>query len=160
MSTYDVPGSNPANGDSLHPGCWAETDDDSLVYVEGVSTNENSVIYSIFDLTDPNNPIEYRDSMPIDGFEELFKNSPDKWIWHDKTPFPWQRVMAIFKDGNKIPSADQIISAAEKIAASRQLIKNKLKKDTFSHRVKNTNITRSGSIIIDKIQRAINELRK
>jgi len=161
MATCDVPGANPNNNDELHPGCWAEADDNSLIYVEGVSETENIVIYSIFDLTDPNNPLEFRDSMPIDGFEQIFKNSPDTWTWHDKTAFPWQKIMSIFKDGSKVPSADQLISAAQRIVKTRKIYKsNKIKKDDIKEKIDNSYITKTGHVIIDKIQRALNELRK
>lgn len=51
MSTNDVPGANPVNGDKLGMGCWAEHQDGSMILVEG--TEGNRVIYSIFDMARP-----------------------------------------------------------------------------------------------------------
>jgi len=161
MATCDVPGTNPANNDDLHIGCWGEADDDSLIFVEGVSNAENRVIYSIFDMSNKNNPFEYRDSMPKDGFEKMFsKDSSGKWTWHDKTPFPWEgRIMNCFPDGQRIPSAKQIISAAKRIATSRNLIGHPIKKQDYKHMVKQI-ISKTGDSIINKLQKALDKVKK
>src|SRR5262245_2443793 len=119
MSTNDVPGANPANNDELAMGCWAEHDDGSLIFVE--STEANRVIYSIFDLAkEP--PIEYRDAMPESSFKKTFSwktGAFEKWTWHDKTPFPWDRIIENgFADGEKPVSADHTLTAAERVAES------------------------------------------
>jgi len=121
MSTNDVPGSKPSNHDTLAVGCWAEHGDGSLILVEG--TEDSQVIYSIFDVEqDP--PVEYRDAMPEDGFKKQFSwpsKSDIKWTWHDKTPFPWDRVMKDFKSGNKLSSVSGVISVARRIGESLNL---------------------------------------
>jgi hypothetical protein len=125
MSTNDVPGANPSNGDSLGMGCWAEHSDGSLMLVE--STEASRVIYSMFDMSrDP--PIEYRDAMPESSFKKTFSWDPtrrsgpnEKWVWHDKTPFPWDRIIkGGARDGSRLPSADHIASEAERVARSRR----------------------------------------
>ncbi len=164
MSTNDVPGAKASNNDKLAMGCWAEANDDSLILIEGVSTAENRVIFSIFDLSNSEQPLEYRDSMPIDGFEEDFSygdKSQDKWTWHDKTDFPWERVIKNFPDGSRLPSAESVLNAAKRVAKSRHLIASKVIKKEISHRMEQAfNVTKTGNIIIDKLQRALGELRK
>lgn len=122
MSTNDVPGANPANRDVLAMGCWAEHEDGSLVLVEAVEAG--TVVYSIFDVA--NTPTEYRDAMPEQTFKDRFSWRPDddddatniKWVWHDKTAFPWSRVMANFPPGPRQPSAEAHMTAAQRIAES------------------------------------------
>lgn len=125
MSTNDVPGANPSNGDQLGMGCWAEHADGSLIFVE--STEGSRVIYSIFDMSkEP--PVEYRDAMPESSFKVTFtwdpkgkKSANEKWTWHDKTPFPWDKIIkAGVVDGPRYPSADHLMSAAERVVASRE----------------------------------------
>lgn len=120
MATNDVPGANPVNNDELHVGCWAEHADGSLILVMGLT--KGRVVYSIFDLsTDP--PVEYRDAMPEDGFKKdfSFASGKDKWTWHDKTEFPWNRVMKDFKDGSRFASANDLINAAQRVVKSRSI---------------------------------------
>jgi hypothetical protein len=125
MSTNDVPGAKAANNDALAMGCWAEHDDGSMIFVEGVEAGK--VVYSIFDLaTDP--PVEYRDSMVEHGFKTQFTWDPKaqstkslKWTWHDKTPFPWDTVMQDFSPGQRHGSAVATISAAARVAESLRL---------------------------------------
>lgn len=119
MSTNDVPGHDPRNHDELAMGAWAQHDDDSLILVE--STEASRVIYSVFDMAhDP--PIEYRDAMPEASFKKTYSwpGSKDKWTWHDKTPFPWEKIIKQFKDGPKSAAADHITTAAERIRTSRE----------------------------------------
>jgi len=124
MSTYDVPGSNPSNNDELSLGCWAEHDDGSLIFVE--STEGNRVVYSIFDMS--KTPIiEYRDAMAESTFKKQFswnKNNKkqDKWLWHDKSAFPWDRVIKKgAQDGLRHASAADTLTAAERVAESLKL---------------------------------------
>lgn len=121
MSTCDVPGANPANGDSLGCGCWAEHKDGSLLLVEG--SENNRVIYSVFDMS-RKPPVEYRDAMPRVNFEKQFSRNlggnADSWIWHDKSPFPWDRIIkADVKDGTKAASAKDVLNAAQQIIESQ-----------------------------------------
>lgn len=113
MSTNDCPGERKSNNDVLAMGCWAEHDDGSLILVQ--STEDKRVIYDVFDLKGqmPNGVtsslhtggrvvMEHRDVMDEKRFKEEFsydarKDKKDgvseRWTWHDKTPFPWQRVI-------------------------------------------------------------------
>ena len=120
MSTDDVPGFNPIHNDELAMGCWAEHEDGSLIFVE--STEGNRVIYSMFDL-DKDPIVEYRDAMSEKGFKERFSHpNTDKleWTWHDKTEFPWDRVMDDFPAGEKT-SAVATLTAAARVAQSLEL---------------------------------------
>lgn len=141
MSTSDVPGANPANNDQLAMGCWAEHSDGSLIFVE--STEGGRVIYSVFDMSkEP--PIEYRDAMPEGSFKNTFTWKPgkstgtpnEKWTWHDKTPFPWDRVIKRgVTDGPRHPSADHLMSAAERVAQSLRLRGAELNERDYEHRM-------------------------
>lgn len=133
MSTNDVPGANPANRDKLAMGCWAEHSDGSLILVESVepegagpTVKSNRVVYSIFDLGLVQ-PVEYRDAMPEDGFKKQFSWKADRgakvddeirWTWHDKKPFPWERVFDDFPAGQRMASAVATRTAAQKVADS------------------------------------------
>jgi len=148
MSTHDVPGYNPVNNDKLAMGCWAEHKDGSLILVEG--TEGDRVIYSMFDTTQA--PImEYRDAMPESVFKKAFSwksgdsINNEKWTWHDKTPFDWNRVIkAGGKPGLRYAIVDDQISAAMRVAEALKL--------------NGEPSSRTGRLI-DKFQRAINELR-
>jgi hypothetical protein len=168
MSTHDVPGYNPDNADTLKALCWAEHEDGSLILIE--STEGGRVIYSIFDMSGkdkipPTPIIEFRDAMPEKGFKDLFSWNPkkkkeEKWLWKDKTPFPWERIIEEgSKDGVRFANVEDQLSAALHVARARNLIGqgkavsvDKIKTFMSSMGVK-------GKIITDKIQRAIHELR-
>jgi len=124
MSTNDVPGAKPSNHDELGSGSWAEHADGSLIYVAG--TENGRVIFEIFDLSDDERPVEYRDAMPKKLFEQKFswdgKGSSVRWTWHDKTPFPWDRILRHFKEGVKPVSAQQFIEDAMAVHSSRERI--------------------------------------
>ena len=139
MSTNDVPGANPDNGDELATGCWAEHEDGSLIFVE--STEVNRVVYSIFDMA-KDSPIEYRDAMPTASFNTTFSWAPaddrsgnEKWTWHDKTPFPWDRIIeAGIRDGTRPAAAEHTLNAAERIRESRERHRE-LRESTAAERV-------------------------
>lgn len=162
MSTHDVPGARPENGDTLAMGCWAEHDDGSLIFVE--STEADKVIYSIFDMAvDP--PVEYRDAMPIKEFERKFswtlattrkgKDKAEKWTWHDKTPFPWDRIIqAGARDGARHASAGALISAASRVAQSLRLRGRQVEPGEFEH----MSPKQRAETLIDRIQDAIKDL--
>ena len=135
MATKDVPGSNPRNHDKLGVGCWAEHSDGSLILVEGLE--DDRVIYSIFDLN-KSPMLEYRDAMLIGDFEKAFTcNSADigqpyktkdkktvtkqQWTWHDKSQFPWDRILGVAADGPKFVSAHSLMSAAARVADDLKL---------------------------------------
>lgn len=173
MSTNDVPGANPRNNDELAMGCWAEHDDGSLIFVE--STETGRVIYSMFDMA-KQPPVEYRDAMPETSFKKTFSWVPDgkktgtneKWVWHDKTPFPWDRIIkGGFADGERLPSADHVMSAAERVADSLRLRGARLDSDRHKHRTEETfsrpqidDATQIASVVLDKMRRALGELMK
>ena len=157
MGTYDVPGKKERNRDELTIGCWAEHDDGSLLLVEGLE--DGKVVYSIFDLSkEP--PVEYRDAMPESGFKDFFSwedDDDERWFWHDKTSFPWDKVMAHFKGGEKDVSALDQMTAAERVAKRMKLRGIPMKVSKFSHRAPRTE--KKSNMIINKIQRALEELR-
>jgi hypothetical protein len=135
MATTDVPGSNPAAGDELKVGCWAEHTDGSLIFVEGFENG--TVTYSIFDTS--TEPItEYRDAMPEKGFRDLFvdpKSGGNSFLWHDKTPFPWVRVVkAGAQPGQRFASASDQLSAAERLARSLNLRSRQVEQGEISGR--------------------------
>lgn len=119
MATDDVPGANPANKDVLSAGCWAEHSDGSLLYVKG--TENQQVVYELYDtLHAP--PVHYQDAMREEAFKKQFSYPPigksaEKWTWHDKTPFPWTRVMSALD--RPMPQAADVVetlSAAARVA--------------------------------------------
>lgn len=116
MATTDVPGSNPANGDALKLGCWSESKDGSLLLVEGFE--QGLCTYCLFDLSGAE-PIQYRDRMVDADFRALFvppAGTPAEWTWHDKTPFPWDRVIRQgARPGLDYASAGAQLSAAERL---------------------------------------------
>lgn len=156
MSTDQVPGNKPETRDELALGCWAEHEDGSMIFVESVE--DGRVVYSMFDLTETE-IVEYRDSMSELGFKKSFSwptDTGDKWTWHDKTPFPWDVVIDLgAKDGRKFPHADALESAAERVARSRRLHKR-----TFNYDAALAKAGSAGRAIVDKIQRAVGELRR
>lgn len=159
MSTNDVPGANQHNNDELAMGCWAEHDDGSLIFVE--STEAFRVIYSIFDVAKVP-PIEYRDAMPEAQFKRTFSWKPgtksERWTWHDKTPFPWDRVIkAGASDGGRLASAEAILTAAERVAESLKLRGAAVARDI---RYRQDTVVEKSKTIWDKLSRAIAELGK
>lgn len=176
MSTQDVPGANPRNYDELAMGCWAEHSDGSLIFVE--STEADRIVFSMFDVKAK--PIlEYRDAMPKTDFEKAFSWDPkaketktakgkvpqEKWTWHDKTPFPWDRIIKQgFSDGMRHASADETRTAAERIAESLR-IRGREYDERHEHRIEQELPRRGGGMsakdrVWDKIERALNELMK
>lgn len=152
MSTNDVPGYNPKNADKLAMGCWGESPDGSLIFVEGVENGR--VIYSMFDAAfDP--VVEYRDAMPEAEFKTVFswkanrtavKGKPSdkvpatiQWTWHDKTEFPWDRVIKKgAKDGARFASAHDQLSDAQRVADSLKLRGQKFKTEQADHMTEKT----------------------
>jgi hypothetical protein len=168
MSTNDVPGANPKNRDELACGCWAEHEDGSLIFVE--STEDDRVIYSVFDME--KDPVtEYRDSMKIGAFKKAFTWNPSdkallsgiKWTWHDKTPFPWDRVIKKgAKDGIRHVHVEDQLNAAERVRQSRESKKEKVTLPRpVDEREIEAKVDRLGSKakkIMKKLQRALEEL--
>lgn len=151
MATNDVPGSNPANGDVLAAGCWAEHEDGSMLYVKG--TEDKQVVYELYDLAkDP--PVYYQDAMRAEAFEKSFgRDADDEWTWHDKTPFPWGRVMKIFdRPVAKHADVHDELSAAARIADSLRLRARKMTESDVSGRAER--IVRKGRGILERLERA------
>lgn len=125
MSTNDVPGADPINNDVLKMGCWAEHADGSMILVEG--TESNSVVYCIFDRAfSP--PVEYRDAMPEINFKRQFSWKPgdsgskERWTWHDKTPFPWNKIIKQgARSGVRFADAEGLETAAQRVGKSLNL---------------------------------------
>lgn len=168
MSTNDVPGACPEHRDKLAMGCWAEHEDGSLIFVE--STEGGRVIYSIFNMA-VTPPVEYRDAMPQKGFEDHFSYTPNKkkgkkpigdvvWTWHDKTPFPWDKVMdAGVKDGVRHVNVEDQLNAALRVAHARNLINQGKPINTDKLKSFMDQMGVKGRTVMNKIQRAIQELR-
>jgi len=157
MSTNDVPGAKAANNDALAMGCWAEHADGSLILVQ--STEGKRVIYEVFDLSDPKHVVDYRDSMSEKAFKTHFswKGKGDKWTWHDKTPFPWDRMIkAGVKDGPRAVSATAQLTAAKRVAKSRGIKGKKLKTKDIEHMVER--VGKAGHDIVSTLQEAIRSL--
>ena len=162
MSTNDVPGFEPRNKDELANGAWAEHDDGSLLLVQ--STEGGRVVYMMFDMS--TEPItEYRDAMPEKGFKKTFSWNPKdkdsiKWTWHDKTPFPWDRVIREgASPGMHYVSADDHISAAERVALARRLRAEDFDPEEHDHEVEKKVKGKTGRRIIRALQQVIDELR-
>ena len=160
MSTNDVPGANPSNGDVLKMGCWAEHEDGSLIFVK--STEGGRVIYEMFDRSrDP--IIVFNDAMLEDIFKTKFTYDPnnpkgDKWKWHDKTPFPWNNVIkAGARDGLTYASASDQLVAAVRVALSLGLVGKDFDPKSISH-LTDQMVPGGALAIINKLQAAIDGL--
>lgn len=156
MATQDVPGANPANKDILASGCWAEHDDGSLLYVKG--TEGGQVVYEIYDLAqDP--PVYYQDAMREAAFKKQFSyppagSSPEKWTWHDKTPFPWAKVMKTFDKPRPVHAdVHDTLSAAARVAQSLRLRAQKLTEDDVAPMTEQ--VRTKGRSILERFERAL-----
>ncbi|MBD3405059.1 MAG: hypothetical protein GF411_02850 [Candidatus Lokiarchaeota archaeon] len=159
MSTNDVPGHKACNYDELCMGCWAEHEDGSLIFVQ--STESGQVVYSVFDMS-KKPPMEYRDRMRESGFKKHFSWDPDdkvslKWTWHDKTPFPWNKVIESgLPDGVRHACAQHLLTAAEQVAQSRDMIGEPVPENKYTHL--GERLTKAGKAILKGIQVAVSEL--
>lgn len=154
MSTKDVPGAKNSNADTLAMGCWAEHEDGSLILVESIEAG--TAVYSVFDIAG-DAPVEYRDAMPEAGFKTRFSwpNKDDlQWTWHDKTPFPWDRVMTDFPSGARRVSAAAELTAAARVARSLDL-----RAETVRDRqIEKPTLQRAATTIMRGIKEAIDSL--
>jgi len=155
MSQQDVPGANSANKDILAAACWAEHEDGSLLYVKG--TENGQVVYELYDVSqDP--VMNYQDAMREGAFKTQFSFPPvgtssEKWTWHDKTPFPWDRVMKhINTPTPRHADVHDQLSAAARVAESLRLKGQKLKEEAVEHMTERS--ANRGVAIIDRLQRA------
>jgi hypothetical protein len=124
MATTDCPGYNPANNDKLHAKCWAEHEDGSMIFIKDIDENDR-VIYELFDFSDPAHPLAYPHALSMEDFKKTFSSDHKKkktnitWLWHDRTGFPWDRVMASIT--RPVPAPANVIdtiSAAARMADS------------------------------------------
>lgn len=159
MSTNDVPGANPKNADKLATGCWAEHADGSLLFVKG--TEGGQIVYELYDVAQTP-PVYYQDAMREDAFKKAFSAPPvgqsaEEWTWHDKTPFPWTRVMKTFDKPVPTPAdVHDTLSAAARVAESLRLRAQKLSAEALQPQVEQR--TRKGRAIADRISRALEVL--
>lgn len=156
MSTNDVPGARAQNEDELAMGCWAEHEDGSLIFVE--NTEGDQVIYSMFDLS--REPImEWRDAMEEDEFKTTFSypgKSGEKWTWHDKTPFPWDRVIENFPQGARHASVNTIMTAAQRVAERLGLRGRRRSREDLTHM--QDDIRGEAEQLISRLQRVIERM--
>ncbi len=121
MATQDVPGAKASNGDTLAVGAWSEDKaGTSLMFVAGLENDQ--VVYQMYDLT---NGMFYQDAMLEKDFKKEF--SGKDWTWHDKTSFPWNRVMARFN--RPVPQHADVedqLTTAGKVAKALHLRGRKL----------------------------------
>lgn len=163
MSTNDVPGASPVNGDKLGVGCWAEHEDGSLIFVK--STEQGRVVFEMFD-TSQTPVVNYTHAMTEPEFKRRFSLPPvgvsgDEWTWHDKTAFPWDRVIkAGAKPGVHYASADDQLSAAARTAESLGAKGAETAPSDFAHLVDLVKQHPVGRAIVTGIQAALSELRK
>lgn len=153
MSTHDVPGANPSNGDTLAMGCWAEHADGSLILVQSTESGaaiKDRVVYDIFDMS--RKPVLfYRDAMPRKAFDKRY-SKPD-WTWHDKTPFDWDRVIAVGAPRPQHADAREFVSEAQRVADALGLEARELHEQDVAHR-----ITRESTVrMIDRVRTAISD---
>jgi hypothetical protein len=163
MATPDVPGANPANGDTLHDRCWAESsepNDNSLIYV--MSVENGTVVFVIYDLK-PNTPaLQFMDSMHEADFKSFFswdpkKKSPaGKWIWHDKSPFPIQRIMKYQQPhGQSMVFGSDQMSAAQRVAAHMNKRMQDVDFDKIKHNAEEVSKTPAFETLMTKIGKAL-----
>lgn len=155
MATNDVPGANPANLDLLSVGCWGEDrDGTSLIHVVG--RENGSVVFQMYDLT---NGMFYQDAMIEAEFKRTFSvppvgNSIVPWTWHDKTSFPWNRVMKRFQ--RPAPQHADVLdqmSAAERVARHLNLRSRELREEDVAD--PGAEPRRRGYAIMDRLAEAI-----
>jgi len=161
MATQDVPGASPANRDELHAGCWAEHADGSLIFVKGAEGGK--VVYEIYDLAyDP--PVSYTDAMEEGGFKKQFSYPPvgvskDRWTWHDKTAFPWDRVMKrALRPRPETAFAEDQMTAAERVAQSLKLRAREVHEDAIRHN--SDDFARKGLAVLDRIAGALDGIAR
>lgn len=157
MSTNDVPGASATNNDVLAAGCWAEHEDGSLLYVKG--TENNRVVYELYDMQE-SPVVYYQDAMAEDDFKKAFSFPPVgtsdiKWTWHDKTPFPWDKVISEIKTPKpQMADSLDILSAAAKVAKSLRLRAQNVAAKDVEH-MGDTEGAKAARSIGDRIQAAL-----
>lgn len=158
MSTNDVPGANPGNADSLAAGAWAEHADGSLIFVKG---NEGGRVYFEMYDTSKTPPVVYTDAMLEADFKRQFSVPPVgtsrvRWTWHDKTPFPWSRVVQQTQPRPGYASAEDQITAAQRVAESLHMRGERLREEAVRANVEEP--ARKAHAVIDKIAAALKDV--
>ena len=163
MSTEDCPGYGNAKADVLKTGCWAEHEDKTLIFIE--STEGGRCVYSVFDMS--RQPVlEFRDSMAIGAFQREFSWSAgddtkkDRWTWHNRTPFPWDRVIkAGARDGVRYADVEDQLTAAERIRRRREIQRSQpVDPEEIATRVDHI-ADKAAQGIIQRVQDAIGKLK-
>jgi len=162
MSTTAVPGADPKNLDQLDQGCWAEdAGQTSLVHVIG--HEHGSVVFQLYDLSET--PIIfYQDAMLAKDFKDFFSVPPFgtsdvTWTWHDKTNFPFDRVMKRFssKTSHHADVQDQL-SIVQKIAQKLHMTGSRLAKEELTAQVEQQRSR--GEAIIEVIGEALGKIKE
>jgi len=160
MSTHDVPGANPRNADNLDVGCWAE-DEDQTSLINIIGHEAGSVVYQLYDLSE--DPVMYyQDAMLEQEFKDFFSAPPTgdsdiEWTWHDKTTFPWDRVMKRFS--GKVPQYADVedhLSMAQRVAQKLGLRAKKMSEQEVTPHVEQQRSR--GMAVIEKIAEALGSL--
>lgn len=167
MSTYDVPGANPVNADTIGPKQWAEHPDGSLLYIKG--TEGGDVVYEVYDPRGGEYTVRYPHVMPVKEFMQQYSIPPhgiskEKWIWHDKptSAFPWYRVLG---RSSQDPHERQVVTrdhppdmtAASRLREALQLRAERVTHEAVQHRTAEP--ARRGLAVMDKIKRAMSKLK-
>lgn len=79
-----------------------------------------------------------------------------KWTWHDKSPFPWTRVMRDFPSGEKYADVQDELNAAQRVAQSLQLRAEAVREREYA----NPSEQRAATAIMSGILEAIKALRR
>jgi hypothetical protein len=117
--------------------------------------------------------MRYVDAMPIESFNRAYSWRPAdpvsvRWVWHDKTGFPWERVLdhAAEDPGHEADHVEtvaaepteiltpEVRSVAAQLAARLQLIGEELSPEALSH----LGGRRVGSLL-QRLNAALEELR-
>ena len=97
------------------------------------------------------------------AFKSTFSWNPKgkglKWCWHDKSPFPWDRIVKSGgKDGTRYASAEEQLTAAEQVRRSREIHRGR---EVDVEEVARSRVDRAGEkakAVLRRIQRAIRSL--
>jgi hypothetical protein len=101
-------------------------------------------------------PVETGEVSAKDVVDDL---RSDKWLWHDKTPFPWDRVIGTgVADGFRHASADGLLTAAQRVMQSRKLSGKPVDLDAINDMLPSEKLVGAAREILDGFQRAINRL--
>jgi len=169
MATNDVPGSNPQNNDTLKPGCWAEHDDGSLIFVKDIDEHDR-VIFDVYDLGGAVPRIFYPTPLARKKFNETFSfkatrrrkstdAEPVLWTWHDKSPFPWNKVSrSVDSISAPVETSGAEPTAAERIAVDLQMRMSTVLTRKLVHENQGLSerpVSRTSRTIADRLKNAI-----